>query len=261
VIKTKQNQQGRSGRSFKGDPNVLSEIEIDHNSGMPRAPTAKKRPAARRSEAPEPEVEKKFLALDGRPEAKKRRRRGAESEGPAAQGPVSKIKAAKRKAAAMKADVPTEEELLADIPAVTTTQEQEHLEEYLHMFRKLRRLIRKAERDCLESNNPRGYYAVCTLYSAQREVIADIRAISDASGQVKYLDDHVLQPLTRSVGQNLLDVYYQVRKLIIETSNPKDTQFAISKHEELIKEQGRFLQASYQEYLIKTSKYLLGETK
>lgn len=251
MIKTRRAQR-------ENDP---SEIEIDHNSGMPKAPKAKKRPAAKRAnEAQEPEVEKKFLALDGRPEAKKRRRRGAESEDPSP-GSVGKIKAAKRKAARLKADVPTEDELLAEIPAVTTTQEQEHLEEYLHMFRKLRRLIRKAERDCLESNNPRGYYAVCTLYSAQREVIADIRAISDASGQVKYLDAHVLQPLTRTIGQNLLDVYYQVRKLIIETSNPKDTQFAISKHEELIKEQGRFLQSSYQEYLTKTSKYLLGETK
>ena len=230
-----------------------SEIEIDHNSGMPRAPTKKHKPVKRET-AEEPEDAKKVLALDGRQTGKRARRLGSgESD---ASG--SKIGAAKRKAARLKSGIPTEAELLAELPAVTTTQEQEHLDEYLHMFRKLRRLIRKAEKDCMESNNPRGYYAVCTLYSAQREVIADIRAVSDSSGQVKYLDDHVLQPLTRTIGQNLLDVYYQVRKLIIETSNPKDTQFAIAKHEELIKEQGRFLQSSYQEYLSKTSKYLLG---
>ena len=233
-----------------------SEIEIEHNSGMPRTPTKKHRPIKREA-AEEPEEPKKVLALDGRQTGKKlKRRTGNESDSVG-----SKIGAAKRKVARLKSGIPTEAELLSELPEVTTTQEQDHLDEYLHMFRKLRRLIRKAETDCLASNNPRGYYAVCTLYSAQREVIADIRAVSDASGQVKYLDEHVLQPLTRSIGQNLLDVYYQLRKLIIETSNPKETQFAIAKHEELIKEQGRFLQSVYQDSMSKTSKYLLGAQK
>lgn len=254
----KSRKLGKNTASYEDDP---SEIKIDHNSGMPRAAT-KKRKVVKSSEDQEP-VAEKSLALDGRPGGAKKRRQRTSDESSSRRTDIgpSSVAGAKRKAARLKVGIPTEEQLLDELPVVTTTQEQEHLDEYLHMFRKLRRLIRKAEKDCLETNNPRAYYAVCTLYSAQREVIADIRAVSDASGQVKYLDDHVLQPLTRSLGQNLLDVYYQVRKLIIETSNPKDTQFAIAKHEELIKEQGRFLQATYQEYSSKTSKYLLGDTK
>jgi len=146
---------------------------------------------------------------------------------------------------------------MAELPKVTS-QEQEHLDEYLHMFRKLRRLTRKAERDCLNSNNPRGYYAVATLYSAQREVIADIRSVSDMSTQVKHIEDNVLQPMVRSLGQNLLDSFYQVRKLLIETTKPADTQFALQKFEEITKEQGKFLQTMYADANDKVSKFMLG---
>lgn len=229
-----------------GDPNV--EISIDHTSA-PRTKKSKFRPKKAHAA---PEVSDRDTELAG-----------SAALGTAVSTKVKKkkgprtVEGAKTKIRRLRQGIPTEEELIAELPQVAS-QEQEHLDEYLHMFRKLKRLIRKAEKDCLESNNPRGYYAVCTLYSAQREVIADIRSVSDMSTQVKHLEEHVLQPMIRSLGQNLLDSFYQVRKLLIETTRPAETQFALSKYEELTKEQGKYLQSVYAEANDKITKFMLG---
>ena len=162
-----------------------------------------------------------------------------------------------RKIGRIKEGLISEEDLMGSLPHASS-QEQEHLNAYLHMFKKLKTLIKKAEEDCLNTNNPRNYYAVCTLYSAQREVIADIRSVTDMSGQVQHIENNVLQPMTRSLGQNLLDSFYQVRKLIIETSKPGETQFALTKFEEITKEQGKFLQNAYADALTKVNTFMLG---
>lgn len=138
------------------------------------------------------------------------------------------------------------------------TDEREHVREYVRMFKRLRSLAKKLERDCLSQSGGRGVYALCTVYSQQREVIADIRTLTDLSGQVQMLDEQVLQPFTRSVGQQVLNVYYQLRRLITETTEKKQTQFALDKLEEITKDLSSVLQAQYEESSVRVSDLLMG---
>lgn len=168
------------------------------------------------------------------------------------------VESAKNKIAVLQQQLPANEQELLEMVPAASSQEKQQIDEYLHMFRRLSKLIRKAEKQCMKSGQSRDYYALCTLMSQQREVIADIRSVTDMSGQVDQLDTNVLQPMSRSIGQNMLDVFYMLRKLIIETSKPEETQFALSKLNEITTEQGKFLQMQYQDAVGKVGKIMLG---
>lgn len=201
-------------------------VKIDH--AAPEAPKKKKKLSAESSEV-EPKKKKKKASVEG----------------------------AKRKKEKLEAAISTDLATLENLPAASS-QEKEQLDEYLHMFRKLAKLIRKAEKQCMKSGQSRDYYALCTLMSQQREVIADIRSVSDMSGQVNQLDANMLQPMARSIGQNMLDGFYQIRKLIMECSRPEETQFALSKLNEITQEQGKFLQSQYENANGKIQQIMLG---
>jgi hypothetical protein len=117
--------------------------------------------------------------------------------------------------------------------------DQDNLEEYLHMFNRLRELIRVYEALLLEKPNSRDVYALSTLYSQQREVIADIRTMSDLSGQAEMLKDSMLTPFSKGMVQCFADLYYALRKLLIETVAKDQVQFALSHLDTVIKDMGR----------------------
>lgn len=137
--------------------------------------------------------------------------------------------------------------------------EREYLDEFVWMFNRIGRLIRATEKRALKSGQSRDIYALSTLVSQQREIIADIRTLSDMGGQTEMLRTAVLQPMTSALAQNILDSYYQLRRLITETSNPKETQFALSKLDEIAKEQSKFLQLKYAESSTKLDRIMAGE--
>ena len=168
------------------------------------------------------------------------------------------LEGAKKKQAKLQAAITEELAMIENLPPVATSQEQQQLEEYLHMFRKLAKLIRKAEKQCMKSGQSRDYYALCTLMSQQREVISDIRAVSDMSGQVAQLETNVLQPMARSIGQNMLDSFYQIKALIVSTCKPEEVQFALGKLNDVTTEQGKFLQSQYQNAIERMSQIMLG---
>lgn len=125
--------------------------------------------------------------------------------------------------------------------------EREYLEEYVWMFNRIGRLIRKTEESAMRSGQSRDIYALSTLISQQREIIADIRTLSDMSGQINLIRDRILQPMSSGLAQNILDSYYQLRSLITATSSKDQTQFALGKLDDIIREQSRFLQVKYSE--------------
>lgn len=172
----------------------------------------------------------------------------------------SSLGKAKKKAKRLREEIPSEEALLEQLPQLAPdSQEKIHLDEYLHMFRRLQRLVRKAEKTCLaENSNSREYYALCALYSQQREVIADIRSVSDMSGQVATLESSVIRPAISSIGQNVLDSMFQIKKVIMECSSPDKTQAALLAIEQITSEQGKFLQHQYGLAVDKVSSILLG---
>ncbi len=173
-------------------------------------------------------------------------------------GSVSK---AKKRAAKLKDGLLDEEQVTALVEAIPTasTQEKQHLDEYLHMFRKLKLLIRKAERTCLKDGaNSREFYALCALYSQQREIIADIRSVTDLSGTVAAMDTNVIRPLVSAMGQNVLDSMFQIRKIILECGKEELIQAALFKLEGVTKEQGVFLQLQFGRSMDSATSLLLG---
>lgn len=133
--------------------------------------------------------------------------------------------------------------------------------EYDRMLRYNSRLIRRFNEQLKHSLTSRDVYALSTLMSQQREVINDLRTITDMSQQVGMVYDQAITPFMSDTTQLVTDVYYQLRKLIIETSKPKDTQFALSQLDELIKQIGLGLQTSHSLLRQTVENILIGQQK
>ena len=127
-----------------------------------------------------------------------------------------------------------------------SSQEKEQYEEYLHMFSKLKTSIRMFERELKFSKSTRNVYALIALYSQQREVIADIRSITDYTENVNRIMTSLIQPLFSNITQSNLDIFYHIRKLMIEVSKDDQTQYALKRLEDLMREQGKYLQDKYE---------------
>lgn len=167
----------------------------------------------------------------------------------------AKSKLAKRKASLNEALGELDLEKLGSV----NPGEREYLDEYVWMFNKIGRLIRATEQRALTSGQSRDIYALSTLISQQREIIADIRTLSDLSGHMQMIREAVLQPMSSELGQNTLDMYFQLRTLIRETSDKKQTQFALSKLDEVVKEHSKFIQLKYNEASTKLDGVLNGD--
>lgn len=241
-------------------------IRINGDAPMPEKKKKKKSKTAELpSEEPRKKKKKKRLAesddVSDVPRKKKKKKLSTSTALAVVDDkPKDKTKSlskAKSKQARLQAKIDSELAQIEVMPVVNS-QEQQQLDEYLHMFRKLAKLIRKAEKQCMKSGQSRDYYALCTLMSQQREVIADIRSVSDMSGQVAAMESDVLQPMLRALGQNALDGFYQFRKLLIATCKSEETQFAIQKLTEITQDQAKFMQGQYVIAAEKTNKILLG---
>ena len=194
-----------------------------------------------------PRKKKKAPASDEAPRKKKKKKRDPEVAG-------SKLE--RRKAKLNEALQGLDMETIA---RNAKPGEREYLDEYVWMFNRIGRLIRATEKRALKSGHSRDIYALSTLISQQREIIADIRTLADMSGQMTMMKDMVLQPMTSALGQNLLDSYYQLRRLMIEVTKPDQTQFALQKLEEIVKDQSKFLQMQYGESSAQVDRVMSGE--
>ena len=163
---------------------------------------------------------------------------------------------AKEKAARLTKSVERDEKLIERVESMTG--DKEYLQEYLYMYKSLRTLVRQAKRDAVLNPSGRNYYALCTLLSQQREVIADIRTMTDMTGQVDLLLKDVLQPFSQAMGQVIVNSFYQLRTLAKETTTPKETKFAMDTIETIVKEMTKALQHSYDVAASNTQNILIG---
>lgn len=141
----------------------------------------------------------------------------------------------------------------------TSTTEKDYLDEYIHLFVTLQAVARKMERKVLKEPQSRDIYALSTLYSQLREVIADVRSITDMGQQVEMIVAGAITPFASDITQCVTDVYYQVRKLLRETTKPKETQFALNHLDELVRQLGMGIQQSHERARTKVVEVLLGE--
>lgn len=130
--------------------------------------------------------------------------------------------------------------------------------QYETMLRYNARLIRRLNTQLDGSLTSRDIYALSTLMSQQREVIADLRSISDLSGQVELLQRHVMGPLIGETAQHLTDLYYQLRRLLAEVSEKKHTQFALNQVDELVRQVGLGLKKTHSDATQKIAEIMLG---
>jgi hypothetical protein len=157
----------------------------------------------------------------------------------------SKTLIAKTKSARNKIVNVTEAELMP-YAEKKSNQDVAFHDEYMHMFKSLQKNIRALEKDLKYSRSTRNIYALIGLYNEQREVIADIRAVSDYTENINRIMVSVIQPLFSSVTQSNLDIFYHIRKLVIETAKDDQTQYALKRLEDLMREQARYLQDRYE---------------
>jgi formate dehydrogenase maturation protein FdhE len=123
--------------------------------------------------------------------------------------------------------------------------EQRFKLEYSRMLKYNSQLIRRMNLQLQGSLSSRDIYALSTLMSQQREVINDLRAVADMSQQVGMLYERATNPLMSDMTQLVTDVYYQLRKLLMETTKPKETAFAMAQLDELVKQLGMGMQTSH----------------
>lgn len=114
--------------------------------------------------------------------------------------------------------------------------ERDYLTEFVWMFNSVGRLIRKTEARISESGNSRDVYALSTLISQQREIIADIRTLADDSDVANNIRRMILQPQHNALAQALLGVFYQMQALLGQTVHKDKAEFAQSKLEEVIRD-------------------------
>ena len=141
---------------------------------------------------------------------------GTKKKGPSDLKAVKRLKKVKEKARAEQVEaleiISTLKERVANTnPKHIKTNEEDHLAEYLRMYRQLRRIIRKTERGCLESKTGQGAYQLATLYTQLRETIADIRSLTDLSDHADALIEKVLQPLFTTLTQNIANSMYAIK--------------------------------------------------
>jgi hypothetical protein len=90
-------------------------------------------------------------------------------------------------------------------------QENEQLQEYITMFKRLRYMARTLEKRFKENPSSQTVYALMKIYDQVREVIADMRALRDVQQMGETLNREVLTPYTRSVAAALAAIHQNLK--------------------------------------------------
>lgn len=92
----------------------------------------------------------------------------------------------------------------------------EHGDEFDHqyrgMFDNLRTITALFEEKMLDNPSGRDVYALSTLYSQMREVIADIRSSKDVTSQIHELESKAYSAFLTMVGQTYIDTFFKMQK-------------------------------------------------
>lgn len=165
-----------------------------------------------------------------------------ESKAPASKELVAKAKSVRTKV--VNVEVEDLDRIIAN--KQSNSQDVEFYDEYRHMFLQLKKNIRVFEKELRFNKSTRNVYALISMYSQQREIMADVRAITDHTENISRIMTSLIQPLFSNITQSNLDIFYHIRKLVIETSKDDQTQYALKRLEDLMREQARYLQDKYE---------------
>lgn len=120
-------------------------------------------------------------------------------------------------------------------------------QQYRAMFEKLRTIIELFEEKMLAGDpNGRDVYALSTLYSQMREVIADIRSAKDVTSQIAELESKAYGAFLKLIGQSYIDLFFKLQKDLRMFVKDKDAQLQmIASLEGAVKDETDKVQAGY----------------
>ncbi len=143
--------------------------------------------------------EDESIVIDGSA-VKKKKKRVAKLDEPASSKQLARV--GKRKERVEKAM----QELILVEPG------DEFDRQYRKMFESLQTIIDKFEHRMEDNPSGRDVYALSTLYSQMREVIADIRSTKDIESQMAELEGRAYGAFAKQVGQALVTILFTARR-------------------------------------------------
>lgn len=134
----------------------------------------------------------------------------------------------------------------------------EYDREYRRMFENSVGLAQRLEEQMEERIYNRDVYALNTIYSQIREIIADLRATRDISAQIAELETIVLAPYHKVVGQTLSEVLFHVEGAVAKFVKDGDIRAEIVKKlKNTVYEAAMTLQDEYGKAVDRAGKVLL----
>lgn len=221
-----------SGRDIEIDDRGRVKKDRDSDEAARRTGTGKKkkRPEKKKlefEEVPDKKFKSGMTAEDGK-KPKKKKRKGLIIEGESKQLATYTPKQAQEKTAKKKAKALKAIEEFALLP----DSGDEFDYQYRSMFENAVDLASRLEQQMSEKVNSRDIYALNTLYSQIRELIADMRATRDIGQQISEIEMSVLNPYTKQIGQFVLDLFFSMQSNITSGVKQRDVR------EDLIKKLG-----------------------
>jgi hypothetical protein len=143
--------------------------------------------------------------------------------------------------------------------------EQDNIVQYRKMYVRMARICRTLEKQMLREERPgrpakinrNDVYALSTAYSQMREIIADVRTITDQSSQVTDISLTVLEPMRSSLSTLLVNVNYQLDSLIRDIAPEKQLDRAQAAIRALITDMSKYMDARISEANEGVSRVLL----
>lgn len=129
-------------------------------------------------------------------------------------------------------------------------EQSDHGDEFDHqyrgMFDNLRTITALFEEKMLTNPSGRDVYALSTLYSQMREVIADIRSTKDVTSQIHELESKAYSSFLTMVGQTYIDTFFKMQKDIrMYVKDPDAQSQLIASLQGVCKDQADKIQIGY----------------
>jgi hypothetical protein len=183
-----------------------------------KRPTDKTKPVF--EEVPDKKFKSGMTAADGKSPKKKKKRKGLIIEGESKQLATITPKQAQEKTAKKKAKALKAIEEFALLP----DSGDEFDCQYRSMFENAVDLASRLEQQMSEKVNGRDVYALNTLYSQIRELIADMRATRDIGQQISEIERTALNPYTKQIGQLVLEMFFAIHSNVTGSVKQRDVR-------------------------------------
>jgi hypothetical protein len=154
-----------------------------------------------------------------------------------------------------KAKLESEAELVEEVSTALSSTDTERYKTYRYLYKSVKKMVKALNEQAVTDQkvNTRDVYALCTLITQLREIIADMRQLDDASDNINQLVANVLQPYTSSIAQKMLDTFYANQRSVLEYASPKASAKIVEDMKASTKDLGKYVQEQHDLSLVKVN--------